>query len=312
MKISQYLTIVVMISGMMSCVTATSYFNQLPPELVLTPKYNRVAVVSAFDTELLDFREAKNEVYSNGSKELIESLVKNLSERTELDVLTSDTVINAGILHYYKPESIDQQLRREIGKQVGTPLLLVLESYSISFDQEVDVVKNEDGSKDRTAHYDLNVSALVNLYDSTGRLIDESLIERIHYDYNSRSVISGLLAAGPAMGKAGKEINVLSRNIGSAWVDKLHPRDFEVIKYIHTHKALKASTNALMARDWQTAISLLTSLTSHSETKIAGKACYNLSVAYEAIGDKELSQKWKSQASRLLGGNNLPDQADYR
>lgn len=298
-------------SLLMSCATSTFYFLELPPELVLPSAIDKVAVVSAFDTTRLDFRENKNTVFSNGSNELIKSLVKELRQQTELNVVLLDTLISEDTLYFYPPKSIDVAGRGAFGKRAGAPLLLVLESFQVYFDKEMEVVKEEDGSKSRTAHYDLVAAASINLYDSAGYLVDEAAFEMIHPDYDSRSVLSGLLAAGPSMKKARKHAMVLSRDIGLAWVDGLFPSEVVVERYIFTNKVPKESIEALLAQDWQTAISLLTPLTSHSDRKISGKACYNLSVAYEAIGELNLAEEWRYEAGEKLGPNQRFEAVEY-
>jgi hypothetical protein len=304
MRITHQFSIVAMAFCMMSCVTTTSYFRTLPPELVLPDDYQSASVISAFDTTRLDFnQEKKVTVFSNGAATVVKTLSEYLENEKQIVTTLSDSLITGNADVYHENDSIDSERRRRLCKRMDTDFLIVMESYSLDFYQDVDVVKNDDGSKTRTAYYDLVAGASIHLYDNQGELFDTWFHEARYIDYDVRQVLSGLLAIGPLMGNAGKEVNELSGDIGRNWVARLSPSEIEVVKSIYNHKFLRSSNNAMLRGDWQNAISILTPLASSDDPKTSGRASHNLSVAYEALNDLESARKWRNLAEQKLGVN---------
>jgi len=289
-----------------SCMTETSYYTTLHPELEFTPGTHEVYITTAYDTNLLDFnKEKKVSTYSQGALNVLRSIDNELYYKSKVVSHYAEPI--KGNAYSEMPDTLDVEKRIALCKKLNKHYLIVLESFDLYFDKEVDVVQEEDGSKTKTAYYDLVAVAGIALYDSQGG-VSNKIIEQIYPNYDERGVLSGLLAVGPSMAKASDEIEELTKAIGIEYVSKFYPKEVEITKAIYTHSKLGKSSRYMVKRDWNTAIKILLPLTDHPDKEIAGKAAYNLSVAYEGQHMPEESAFWYKKAEQWLEGKILPDQ----
>ncbi|WP_299708182.1 DUF6340 family protein [uncultured Pontibacter sp.] len=174
-------------------------------------------------------------------------------------------------------------------------LILTLDKFDTRLGKEVETYEDEDGFRSKTANYDLIVTSSWSLYDSTGTVLDRTTIQQQDY-YDSRAVISGLLAIGPAMGKAGPEINRLAVETGYSYWDRFYPQPMLLVRQVHQRKGLNGAVFMLYTLQFQQAIDALLPLAQDAAYKHQGKAAHNLAVAYEATGNYEQAIHWARQA----------------
>lgn len=286
-----------------ACMSYTAYQKKLPPEIILDDSESpKLLLISQFDATQLDFnQQKKNLVFEEGAMELLQSLERNLTQDSRFEVIRADNIIRGNAWLAKPPNLLDKAAITAFFDAYPASHLLVMESFNANFYQDVEVVKNEDGSKNRTAYYDLIVSTSIALYDQEGNVIyHKPLVRRMPYD--SRTVLSGVLAVGPSVGNANAEVNQLANEIGKDFMTRFDPSTIVVERFYYTGKHFSEVTPLIENRNWEEAISLLLPMTEKDNTKIAGKAAYNLSFIYDALNDTEQSVYWYKEAKKRLGG----------
>lgn len=116
--------------------------------------------------------------------------------------------------------------------------------------------------------------------------------------YQQRPVVSGLLAAGPALAAAGDAVQELARQAGTQYARRYIPTELTLERTYYTGQGLEAATAALLQQDWPAALAPLQKLASNSDTKLASRASYNLSVVHEALDNLDEALRWATQAER--------------
>lgn len=186
---------------------------------------------------------------------------------------------------------------QEIYRKYPHHLLLTLDHFDTYFEQEVERQEDEDGDISKTAHYTLVTKSGWALYDSTGTVLDRITLSQ-NEPYNSRGVISGLLAIGPAISKAGPVINSLASETGWRYWQRLAPQQVTYVRYYYSNKEFAPAASQMAATNWKEAITLLMPLTENNRRKTAARAAYNLAVVYEAMGQMEEAKHWATIASQ--------------
>lgn len=286
-----------------ACMSYTAYQKKLPPEITFENSDSpKLLLVSRFDANQLDFNQKKkNQVFEEGAMELLQSLKRNLSHDSRFEVIWGDSVIRGNAWITEPPGQMDKATLTALFDAYPASHILALESFNTDFYQDVEVVKNEDGSKSRTAYYDLIVSANIALYDQEGKAIYHKPLER-RMPYKSRTVLSGFLAAGPTVGNADVEVNQLANEIGKDFMTRFDPSTILVQRFYYSGKHFSEVTPHIDYKNWEEAIKLLLPMTEKDNKKIAGKAAYNLSFIYDVLNDPEQSGHWYKEAKKRLGG----------
>jgi hypothetical protein len=157
---------------------------------------------------------------------------------------------------------------------------IIINSFNTSFEQtHVDVTVDDDGSKNRQAFYDIIVDVGYTLHNWSGRQFDTLISARRFH--SSRSVLSGLLAAGP---------NIVSNSEDAA--DGIYANvDMYLKSFFRGHESRTRSTLSskelkevpllIQSQQYDKAFELCESLMSSSSPTVAAKAAYNCAVLLE-------------------------------
>lgn len=277
------------------CVSYIGITKTLPPEIELDEGQTNMQFKNLYDPAKLDFsNENVTVLFMSGVEMFVEGLSGSFNADPRLNLYV-DSVVCEGKSSSFFPSPLGKDSISMFCSDNHVPLLLVLEAFDIYFDKQMEVVKNEDGSKSRTAHYFLVVKAGVSLYDSSGALMDRSMIRQVDH-YNSRPVLSGLLAIGPSLAKADEEVNAMARDLGKAYYNKFYPSDIIERREYYTGKKFEEVTPYITAGNWRKAIELLIPLASSEDKKTSVRAAHNLSVVYEASGNEKEAAYWHEKS----------------
>lgn len=295
----------------LSCTSVLFVDTTKPAEVPVTSEQWKVAVLNRFNPELLSFnRDKKVSVFEDGARQAFHGAIEAIlqDETYDLVYIDSTTYRTPGEKEKLNPEQV-----QEIYKEHPHHLLLSLEHFDTYLEQETVREQEEDGDVTKTAHYTLVTASTWMLYDSTGHVLDKiQLKEGGHYQ--SRAVVSGLLAVGPSLGNAGPAVNDLAWYTGSSYWSRLSPKRASYARSYYSSKNLQPAASAMAAGDWQNAITLLEPLTKSSNRKEAARAAYNLAVVYEAMGNFEQARFWASEAIKRresLAAALLPELEKY-
>jgi len=272
----------------------------LPPEIVLKEESADFLFVNRFKPDDLDYNnENKVEVFEMGVDSYIKGLQAGFDTCHQYNVIMSDTMITSHSAH--EPAyNLSQRIIQHLSDKFNFDYIFSLDNYDLYFDQEVDVVEDDDGSKSKTAYYDLVLHTYITIYAIDGNVIYK-MKEELRILHDTRGVVSGLLAVGPSMGKADENVVKISAELGRLFIQKFYSSNISERRVFYSTKEFKTAFKAYQRKDWDTVERELMLLTKHSEKKIQGRAAYNLAVVYEHLGRNEEMAYWYRRAEEKLG-----------
>ncbi|AKD04498.1 DUF6340 domain-containing protein [Pontibacter korlensis] len=272
-----------------SCTSVLYVDKTQPAEVAVANEQWKVAVINRFNSSLLDIKkEKKLAVLEDGARHAFAGAIEGILQDETYDIVYTDTASYRATT--YK-EGLEREEVQAIDRQHPHHLLLSLEHFDAFLEQET--VREQDNSK--MAYFTLVTASTWALYDSTGNLLDMMVLTEKDL-YNTRPVISGLLAVGPSLGNAGAMINDLAWYTGAGYWSRLSPKPVRFSRSYYSTKNLLPAAHKMAANDWSNAIALLEPLADGSHKKDAARAAYNLAVVYEAMGDIEQAKFWAREA----------------
>ncbi|MCK5206378.1 MAG: hypothetical protein KAQ79_00110 [Cyclobacteriaceae bacterium] len=292
-----------------SCTSYVPVKKTLPPEIVLPEQTAEFLFIDRFEPDDLDFNnENKIEVYEIGLESFIAGLEAGFDTSRYFHLTLSDTLMPSHSAHepaYNLSEDVVQILCREYNQNY----LLTLDNYDLFFDQEVEVVE-EDGSKSKTAYYDLVLNTYITIYSAKGQIV-EKMQDELRILHDKRGVLSGLLAIGPSMGKADKNVLLISDELGRKFIQKFYPLTVSELREFYATKEFTKAYKAFQLQDWRTVEEELMILTKSPDPKIEGRAAYNLTVLYENLNRTSEMEFWHRRAVEKLGSKIPSNSVGY-
>ncbi|WP_266205329.1 DUF6340 family protein [Pontibacter kalidii] len=295
-----------------SCTSILFVDTTRPAAVAVANDQWKVAVLNRYNPKLLDFnQEKKVGVFAGGANHAFLGAIDAILQDDTYDLVFTDSIS-------YRTPTVNSRLNPEqvqdLYLQQPHHLLLSLEHFDTYFKQETVREKEEDGSISKTAYYDLAVASTWVLYDSTGQVLDRCVLAE-EAPYQSRGVISGLLAIGPSMGNASTAVNDLAWYTGNRYWSRLSPQPFSFARPYYSSKNFQDPAVAMAAGDWHNALAMLEPLIKSSNRKEAARAAYNTAVVYEAMGDLEQARHWAKEAigrGNKLAAALLPELEKYQ
>ena len=287
-----------------ACTSTVLVKRIVDPEIELDSPIQTFAFASAFDTSEINLNKSNQELVTvQGSNQLIEGVIEGFNSNEDYNLKPLDTLIE-GHAYERNPALMPAEIITDLCSIAKTDAVLILEGYEAFLDKEVEVEEKDDGSKERTAYYDLVIGGYFTIYDNSGvSLIRTVASERIAYD--SRGVISGLLAFGPSVKKTAPKVNQVSKELGMRFVHKFYPDTLFIPRNYYSGKPFQSVKHDFKNRDWNSAEEKLIEFAKSSDPKIKGKAAYNLSIVYQALQKNRESEMWYAEAERLLGASAI-------
>ena len=158
------------------------------PRYPLDPKPERILLLNTYDVNLTKYRNNKKELFSKFIDSVLVVCKAEIEARESIP-----TKVIAGVTNIYT--LTDDTIYTLMNEHHATHAI-VMTSFNVDFDQtNVKVEKSTDGSKSREAFYDI-ISTIHFMFYSGHALFKEFEMKKSAC-HSSRSVVSGLLAAGP-------------------------------------------------------------------------------------------------------------------
>ncbi|WP_299823495.1 DUF6340 family protein [uncultured Pontibacter sp.] len=273
-----------------SCTSVLYVNTTLPPDVAVTHDQWKVVAVNRFNPALLPFnREKKLDAFEQGAKEAFYGVTEAILQDDTFVLIAADTTGN--YLQTAAKQALTPEQVQSIHAKHPHHLVLALDNFDAYFEQETFREKNGDGSVSKTAHYTLHTRSYWTLYDSTGAVLDRASLTKQEL-YDSRGVLSGLLAIGQSIANAGPVIDKLAWQTGMDYWKRLQPRHISFARPYYSNKDFTPAAYSMAASDWDKAVILLTPIAESGQRKNAAKAAYNLAVVHEAKGDVARARKW--------------------
>ena len=275
------------------CLSYLQIQKTRPPEITLNDDERSLQFVNFYDYNRLDFdNEERTMVYISGVNQLIEGIKRTFGQNPDFVLFADDSLVRGKARVNFEDPLAPDSVKFFCSKN-RTDMLLALEAYDIYYDKDIVVNEDEDGKKSKTADYYLVVRPGLTLYDKNGNIINSSLLYAEEY-IDSRSVILLDIAIRPSYAKRKEEIDRMSFDLGTDYINKFYPTDYLESRSFYTGKNFKPIIPYMQQHNWQQAIDMLLPLAASSDPKEARRAAKNLAVAYEGKGDMESAEKWYS------------------
>lgn len=165
---------------------------------------NRILIINTFNAAATNYRKNKKELF----EKLADSLQSILADRIQKENLGDPVIIRE-----LMPPVLDSKMILDsLFNLYDTDNAIVIKQLDAYFEQvDVEVTRNDDGSKSREAHYDLCTKVDFGLYNLNNKPRHS---ETKNCDpFTSRNVMSGLLAGGPdIVGKSKHVFKAIATN----------------------------------------------------------------------------------------------------
>jgi hypothetical protein len=208
------------------------------------------------------------------------------------------------------PELLDWKLVQTICDSSGADALLVLENFDSNSDLVVAALTNQVQSVIRGGtskpelpnQIRLNVIAFWRLYDpSTKTIVDQ-------YRSSNNMTFNGIIAPPDALPNA-------AYNAGQEYIQRFLPGYYTVKRDMYkkgkgaSKQDFKTAFRRAEVANWQGAIDTWTEILNHTSRKNAGRACLNIAVSYEVLGNTNQTLQWAKKSYEDYGDGLARDYA---
>jgi len=251
-----------------------------PPHPVV-PVPEKLVVANLFDVSAQNYRDNKDELFVK--------LIEETMSRTA-------TVMGKGFETIAMVEpGLKMRADSVLAKQQASHGIFITK-FNAYFDQtHVEVTKTDTG-KEREAFYDIVVEIGYSLR-SIGQQFDTVIVARRYH--SSRSVLSGLLAAGPnivsnrADALEGALVNV--DLYAKCFFEGRESRG----RWLYVTKDFEAVGKAIQRSDYEAAFQASEKLANAKDPKVSAKAYYNCAVLLEQMGQYEKVKPYLQESLRI-------------
>jgi hypothetical protein len=157
------------------------------PVYILNPKPTRILLLNTYNVDSSRYRSNKTELF----RKFIDSiLVISAGEIRDREGIETEVIPGYSNLRLFGDSSIYMLMDKHKATHA-----IVIDTFNVSFNQtRVEVKKDKDG-KSKEAYYDIN--SYINFLFYSGHSLFKELKMTKKEPHSSRSVISGMFAAGP-------------------------------------------------------------------------------------------------------------------
>jgi len=202
------------------------------------------------------------------------------------------------------PTPLDWNIVTDLCKKHQTNALLSVEIFDTDFiltNSPIKVDYQDESGKTRTRlEFHASGVAVINmgirLYDGANRVIlDEfQTTRRMNFDGQGNTLQAAL---NMLLDKV-EATNRASYDAGFFYGERITPTYYQVTRYFFDRpkKALRAGVRYSEVADWNGAIDCWMKAVNGGDRKDAGRAAYNIAVAYEVLGDLGKAKEWAARS----------------
>ncbi len=213
------------------------------------------------------------------------------------------------------PDPLDWDQVAEICERNNTDMLLSIEIFDTDFlltNNPVKIdTKTEDGKITPKVEFRANGVAVINfgirLYDPASRTILDQYqtSHRLNFDAQAPTLQAAL---NQILDKT-EAINRVSYDAGFIYGERITPTYYQVTRYFFNKpkKALGTGVRYSEVADWNNAIKSWTKVVEKGDRKEAGRAAFNIAVAWEVLGDLEKAKEWAARSHTEFAEKDADD-----
>lgn len=275
-----------------SCTAPTrmiSYTSRTVPIYAIEPPPQKIILLNAYNVAEKKYRDNKEELFV----QLIDTMMHWAATRINDNAGIATEVIKG---YTPVPGKNDSIVSAIITRHNATHAIMV-SAFDVFFEQtRVDVTKTSSG-KDREAYYDIVSDLTYSLYD-TGSMIREKFIHQSRF-HSSRSVISGLLAAGPGVVAQREDVYRIVLQSCEEYLNYFFPGIKQRHRPVFSGKGFEAVGKAISMQDYETAMIESLRFIRDPDKQKAAKANYNCAVFMERKDQPGEARKYLSKSLSL-------------
>lgn len=306
-----FLLLVVLVSSGCSKYGYVRLHYPTPPESYLPDELHTIAAVNRSLTKEEDSDDRVLEAILTtevagsdmlASDNCIKGVYDGILALPETELLIPSKVRLYGTGTRELPELLDWDQVESMCKAEEADALLVLETFDSNTDLLASTATNQVSSilskgtldPNLPGQINLNVNCFWRLYDpATRKIIDQYQ----HNSYTHFNLHNGLIPphALPESAYAA----------GRAYIDRFLPGSYWVKRRLYKRtggsakRDFKAGFRSTEVANWLEAIDIWSELSDHNKRKTAGRACLNIAVANEVLGDTDNALEWAKRSYEI-------------
>ena len=262
-----------------------SYTSSTIPIYAVDPPPKKIILLNCYDVAAKKYRDNKEQLFL----QLIDTMMYWAAKR-----IHDNAGIETEVIRRYTPANSDSSISSLITAHRASHAIAV-NYFDVAFDQtRVDVTKDNDGSKSRKAYYDILADISYSFY------VDDSLIRKrdLHQSrfHSSRSVASGLLAAGPNVVAQRDDAYRIVMEIWEEYLNYFFPGEKMRSRPVFIKNGFEAVGKALSRQDYQGALTESLRFIDDPDKTKAARACYNCAVFFERKNQTGEAKKYLRQS----------------
>lgn len=273
-----------------SCGTPYIMQNSLPykPARELDPPPKNIVLLNSFDVKVQSYRDKKEEQFILLINGALHQMAASIEQNSGVGVVVERETVNHPLT--------DEKLLTDLLDKHDADYIIAIDSFNVYFDQTEVVVTETDDGKSREAFYD--ILCFVN-YKMMGRQgSDEMIPVEVQRFHSSRSVLSGLFAAGPSIVSNHKDATEMTELNTRQFLRTFFPGKDARSRPLYTSKGFKKIPSLLTGGNGVTAREICERETINPDRKVAAKAFYNLAVLAEHDGEYEKAGVYLEESQR--------------
>jgi hypothetical protein len=278
-----------------SCTVTRQYIiNNLEtiPQYPINPSPELILLINTHDIPAENIRDKKQELFLALADSVLAELSRQIGSRSDI---VSKIVF--GVTKTAIPGDV-----RPIMTEHAASHCIAITNFDVFFDQTEVVVTGEGDYKNKEAYYDIISRISYSLYTTLAPVVEMPV--RASRYHSSRSVTSGLLAAGPNIVTNREDALNVSRDNVELFLNNFLPGQTERNRIIFVGKELSKVNDAFLNRDYETALKESLLYVNAADKKLAAKANLNCAVLLE---HNQLSPVAKSYLEKSLQLYTLPE-----
>jgi len=258
-----------------------SYTSRTIPIYAVEPPPQKIILLNSYDVAAKKYRDNKEQLFL----QLIDTMMYWAGKR-----INDNTGVETEVIRGYTPANSDSSISSLITFHNASHAISV-SYFDVSFEQtRVEVTKDNNGSKSREAYYDIVADISYSFY------AHDSLIKKrdLHQSrfHSSRSVASGLLAAGPNVVVQKDDAYRIVQESWQQYLDYFFPGEKMRSRPVFINKGFEAVGQAISKQDYEAALTESLRFIDDPDKTKAAKACYNCAVFFEKKNQPEEAKKY--------------------
>ncbi len=265
-----------------------SYTSRTAPIYEVAPPPKKIILLNGYNVGAKKYRDNKEQLFL----QLIDTMMYWAATRIQ-----ENAGIETEVIRGYTAANGDSAIYRLITDHKATHAISV-SYFDVSFEQtRVDVTKDNSGSKSREAYYDIVADISYSFYAHDSLIKQRDLHQsRFH---SSRSVASGLLAAGPNVVVQKDDAYRIVQESWQQYLNYFFPGEKMRSRPVFINKGFEAVGQAISRQDYEAALTESLRFIDDPDKTKAAKSCYNCAVFFERKNQPGEAKKYLRQSLSL-------------